>query len=142
MVTNKRVFGKAMSMPAGIGMGVGINMLLIIIGCAVLAKMLEASVIEVDHLGYGAMGILLLSSFAGAAMAVALVKRQRLLVCMLEGGFCFGLLLLINGLMFGGAVPGIGITGVLLFVGTGVAAMPVVWGTGKNRVMVKKWYTG
>lgn len=142
MVTNRKVYGKAMSMPAGIGIGVAVNVLITVIGCALIAKLIDASVLEIEAIGYGTMIILLMSSFLGALAAAGLVKRRRLLVCMTVGGLYLGLLLLINGFLFGGAVSGVGVTALLLLSGTGAAALVETREKGKRKAIYKKGRTG
>lgn len=131
-----------MSMPAGIGIGAALSMLIMVIGCGIVAWMLDREVIPSEGIGYAAMIILLLTSFVGAIAAIGLVKRRNLLVCLIQTGTYFALLLLINGMMFGGAVSGVGVTAMILFAGAGCAFLLGTHRGGKKMGKPKRWRTG
>lgn len=142
MVTNRRTYGKSLSMPVGIGIGVGISMLVLLLGCAVIAALLNNETIGMDALGYGAVIILLASSYIGALTASCLVKRRKLLVCTVHAGLTLGLLLLINGMLFGGSVSGLGATTVLLMGGGACAALTNMERKGRRRSKLRIRSTG
>lgn len=141
MVVNKKVTGRALSIPAGIGFGLGISLLTTIIGCAIVAGLIGNENIPEESIGYGAMTILLLSAAAGSLTAAELVKHRRLLVCMLLGLCYFAVLLLINGLMFGGSVSGVWATALVILAGCGCAALTDAQKT-KRVHKRKKYRTG
>ena len=129
-------------MPAGIGIGVGISILVLLLGCAVIAALLNNETIGMDALGYGAVIILLASSYIGAVTAASLIKRQRLIVCAVHAGFTLTILLLINGMLFGGSVSGLGATTVLLMGGGACAALTNMERKGRRRSKLRIRSTG
>ena len=142
MVVNQKVTGRAASMPAGIGIGLGICMLITLTGCAIIAALINGERMPESSVGYGAMAVLLLSSVVGALTASGLVKRRRLVVCAVLGLCYFAVLLLINGLMFGGAVSGVGVTALLILGGCAAAAFLTARGEGKSTRRRRKLRTG
>ena len=129
-------------MPVGIGIGLGISLLLLIAGCAVIAAMMNREMIGVDVMGYGAVIVLLMSSYAGAMIAAGAVKRRRLMVCGIHAGLMLAVLLLINAVMFGGSVSGLGATAGLLLAGAGCAALTDFSLKRSRRARRRKWPTG
>ena len=142
MVTNRKVYGRAMSMPAGIGLGASISLLVMLLGCGITAMLLDQEVMKQETVGYAAMGILFASSVAGSLVAVKMIKHRLLLVSMVEGVCYYALLLLINGLLFGGAVSGAGVTALLILGGSLCPALLQNTGKGGGNVKIKKVRTG
>lgn len=142
MVANRKVTGNAASMPTGIGIGVALSLLVTVLGCAALAGLIGSERLPESALGYGAMVILVLSAVTGSAAAVMLIKHRRLMVCMVLGICYFGILLLINGLMFGGAVSGVGVTALLILGGCGAVALIGSKPEGKGSRRTRKIRTG
>lgn len=123
MVIDRKVTGKAMSIPAGLALGGLGSLAVTLIFSAVLAKLVDAEAVAEESIGYGVMAILLLASFAGAMVSFRRIKRQRLLVCMLSGVVYFGILLSITALFFGGQYEAVGVTGLLVLCGSATAAL-------------------
>ena len=142
MVTNIKVYGKAMPMPIGIGLGTAVSLLVTMIGCAALAVLLDHETIGREAVGYGAMVVLMLASFLGSASSVGMVKRRKMMVCLIQTGCFLSLLLLINGLLFGGSVSGLWVTALLLLGGAGCALLFGNERNGKKTRLQKKWHTG
>ena len=142
MVTNKKVFGKAMSMPAGIGLGLLISLGLLLAGCAAMAGMMDREVIMREQIGYAAMAVLFFSAVLGSATAVILIKHRRLLVGALHGSCYLGALFLINGLLFGGSVTGGWVTAALLYGASCCAPILFPQGKGQKKIKLKKVHTG
>ncbi len=134
MTTNQRVTGRAMSMPAGMGLGLGLSVLLTVVGCAILAWLLGNETLPEESMGYGAMVILLLASWAGSLTAALLIRHRKLLVCLGTGGSYLALLLLVNGLAFGGSLKGLWVTALLILGGcAAAAALTAGWGKGHKK---------
>ena len=142
MITNKRVYGKAMSMPAGVGIGLAVSLLTMLIGCAVMALLLDKEIMEQSSIGYGALMILFLSGFLGSAASVILVKRLKLQVSMIHGISYLGLLFLLNGLLFGGAVDGAWATAIVLIGASGCVPLLLTNTGEKKKLKLKKFRTG
>ena len=124
MTVNHKVTGTAVSMPAGIGIGCGISLLLTLLGAGVAAKLIADEILRETAIGYSAMAIILLASACGAAAAVGKVKKRRLQVALLVGAGYFASLLAMTALFFGGQYQGMGVTALLVL--GGVAAVALV----------------
>lgn len=130
MVANRKVTGRASSMPTGLALG-GVLSLGVTVGLSlVTAKLVDAGTLAEESIGYAALVILMLSSGLGSWLAVAKIKRQRLAVCMLSGLIYYGLLLCMTALFFGGQYTGMGVTA--LAVAGGVLVVCLL-GTGQGR---------
>lgn len=104
MVANKKITGRATSLPAGLAIGAVCSLVATLILTAILAKLVEAETLPVEKVGYGIMVLLIVSSFAGAMISFGRIKRQRMLVCIVSGVIYFAILMSITALFFGGAV--------------------------------------
>ena len=123
MTVNRKVTGTAMTMPAGIGVGCGISMLVTILGSALVAKLISLEVLQEMAIGYGAMAIILVASTLGALTAVKKVKKRMLQVSALVGFVYYGLLLAMTACLFGGQYQGLGVTALLVLAGCGLVAL-------------------
>ena len=123
MTVNRKVTGTAVSMPAGIGIGCGISLLLTLLGAGTAAKLIADEVLQETAIGYGAMVIILLASISGSWIAVKKVKKRRLQVAMLVGVGYFASLLATTALFFGGQYQGMGVTALLVLAGTGTVVL-------------------
>ena len=128
MVKNHRVTGKAMTMTAGVVIGAGVSAVSSIIGTGLGTWLIDSGSLPEDGIGYVAMLVLLISAVVGAWLAVVLVKRQRLVTCIISGCIYLLLLLLVNLFCFGGQFQGLVPTLLL------VAGGSVVPGLIGNRV--------
>lgn len=123
MVTNKKVFGKAMSLPAGIAIGGGAALVVTLFLAAGLTQLVLSERIDEGSIGYWASGALPACSALGALIAVGVIKRKRMQVCLLTGALYFITLLAINVLFFGGQFSGVGVTVLLILLGTGAVGL-------------------
>lgn len=130
MVVNGKPSGRTMSMAAGLALGGCISLAITLILSAVGAKLMDSQVIPEDGAGYLALGILLLASVMGAAVAYRKIRRQRLVVCMASGGIYYGILISITALFFGGQYRGMGVTALVVLAGAGTTALV---GMGQGR---------
>lgn len=130
MVVNRKVTGKASSMPAGLAVGGSVSLGLTVLLAAVIAKLVDSGKLAEESIGYGVMGLLLCASMAGALAAHGRIKRQRLLVAALSGLVYMATLLAITALFFGGQYEAVGVTALLVFGGSMVTAL---LGTGPKR---------
>lgn len=118
MTINRKPTGKATSTPAGIVCGTMTAATITILGVLIIAKLIEQEIIQWENAGYGALVVLLLSSWVGAATAAAKIKRQRVMVCITVGMLYFIVLVVIVALFFGGRYSGVGETALLIFGGS------------------------
>lgn len=123
MKAPKTFSGRAYSIPGGIAYGVAISTGITFLGTLILAWMVDREIILWEQIGYGIMVTLLLASFSGALCAYTRIKRQRLLICLMEGAVYFALLLSITALFFGGQYSAVGVTACLVAGGCGSAGL-------------------
>lgn len=123
MVVDRKVTGKASSMPGGLAAGALCSLSITLAMAALLAKLVEAKRMAEENIGYGVMVLLLLASFAGALVAFRRIKRQRMLVCLLSGVIYFAILMSMTALFFGGQYEAVGVTALLVLGGSAVAAL-------------------
>lgn len=123
MITNRKPTGRASTIPVGLLTGGGTALASTLILTAVLAKLMDGEILPQENIGYGVMVLLLLSAFLGSAVACKRVKRQYLLTAALSGVVYVLLLLSITALFFGGQYSAVGVTILLVFCGSLLAAM-------------------
>lgn len=130
--------GKAMSMPAGIAMGIGICILITLFGAVALTWMVSSERLAEDAVGYGCMVILPVAAAGGCMSAGGAVKHRKLMVCgICAAGYYF--VLLMTALLFGGQFEGIGVTALMILAGGGISLIPSAAGTrsGAHRRKIK-----
>lgn len=119
--------GRAKSMPAGIGIGVLVSLVVTVMGAAIVAWMIVSERIGENGIGWGCMVILPVASAAGAEVAWRLIRHRRLMVCGIQCG-AFYLLLLAMALPFGGVYEGMVLTALLVAIGGGISLIPgLIW---------------
>ena len=123
MVRNRKSNGKAVSVPAGVGIGTVTALAWTLLCAAILAKLMELEKLPETAVGYGAMVILLSASLLGALLAYGKVKSKRLQVSMLTAAAYYLSLLSMTALFFGGQYTGMGVTALLVFGGSGTAVL-------------------
>lgn len=134
MVANRKVTGKASSMPGGLAIGGGVSVLVTVLLSLVAAKLADTGTLPEGNIGYASLVILLLSSGLGAWMSAAKIKRRRLVVCLAAGGVYYGILLGLTALFFGGQYSGMGVTALAVAGGSCAAGlMGIGQGRGRKR---------
>lgn len=123
MVVNRKVTGKASSMPAGLALGGAVSLIITLLLAAIIAKMVSAEKLAEENIGYGVMVLLFAASATGALVANGRIKRQRLLVSGLSGLVYVGILVSITALFFGGQYEAVGVTVLLVLGGSTVTAL-------------------
>jgi putative membrane protein (TIGR04086 family) len=118
MVSNKKVSGRAMSMPAGICAGVITSVILTLLGAVAVALLLNGQYIEQNQIGYGSMVTLLVASAIGAWFACVRIKHRYLMVCLISGVGYYAALLAISAMFFGGQYQGMGVTLLVILAGS------------------------
>ena len=138
MVANKKITGRATSLPVGLAIGATCSLAATLILTAILAKLVETETLPVEKIGYGIMALLMVSSFAGAMIAFGRIKRQRMLVCIVSGVIYFAMLMSVTALFFGGQYSAVGTTALLVLAGSGAAALlGLRQGRGAKRTKIK-----
>ena len=123
MTMNHKPTGTAMSMPAGLTVGGICSLMITLAMSAVIATMMEREVIAQGNIGYFVIGILLLSTIAGALISFGRIKRRHMIVCLVSGLIYYCILLLITTLCFGGQYQGVGVTGLVVLCGSCCAGL-------------------
>lgn len=123
MTTNRKPTGRAATIPVGLLTGGAAALASTLVLTAVLAKLMDGEILRSENIGYGVMVLLLISSFLGSAVACRRVKRQYLVTAALSGTVYVLLLLSITALFFGGQYSAVGVTALLVFCGSMLAAM-------------------
>lgn len=123
MLLNQRTTGKAMSIPAGVGASLLVSMGITITFSLVLAWIIGSERAGEGIIGYGAMMLLLLSSYCGALFAASRIKHRRMLCCLCNGVAYFLMLIACTALFFGGQYQGVLITGLIIMSGSVAAAL-------------------
>ncbi len=133
----KKRNGRVMSMPAGIGLGVGTSGIVTLIGAMVLAWLISTERAGEDAVGWGCMVIQLLASAVGCITAWRVIRHKRLMVTGLTA-VSYYLALLIMSLAFGAGFTGMGTTAAMVVLGGGITQFPVLFGGGSGAHKHKK----
>ena len=126
-----KLTAKAMTIPAGLALGVGTALAVTWIGAGTGAWAVLRGMIREEAIGYLAMAILFLSAAAGAAVAAGTIQRLRAQMCMAAGGGYFLSLLAVTALFFGGQYQGMGVTALMVLCGSMLVILLAPGG--KNR---------
>ena len=126
-----KLTAKAMTIPAGLVLGVATALAVTGIGAGVGAWAVLRGMISEKVIGYLVMAILLLSSAAGAAVAAGTIQRLRGQMCLAAGGGYLLSLLAVTAVFFGGQYRGMGVTALMVLCGS-VLVILLAPG-GKNR---------
>lgn len=110
--------GKTKSMGAGLVLGVTLSLLVLLLGLAVLAKLMEQDKIAYSSMGYGILLSIIMASLAGSTMSICKIRRRKLLVAAAHAFLLWGVLLCLTALFFGGAYSGAGVTAIAIFCGS------------------------
>ena len=115
--------GKAISVPAGLGLSLVVNISITSIAVAIIAILLNRKSITWENTGYWIMGMLLISSFLGGKTAICSIKTQLYLVTFMSGILYWMFMLCITALFFGGHYSSLFETGALIIAGSISAAL-------------------
>lgn len=132
MVKNRKASGRAVSLPAGIGIGTAGALSWTLVTAGLLAKLIEGETLPESAVGYGALVVLLSASFLGAILAFRKVKSKRLQVSLLTAAAYYLCLMAVTAMFFGGQYTGMGVTALVVFGGSGAAVL-LGMGNGNNR---------
>ena len=133
MTVNRKAAGTASSVPGGLAAGAVVSMGITLLASALTAWLILGGRMPVEAVGYCAMIILLLSSAAGAAVAIGRIRRCRFQICMAAGIVYYVCLLSITALFFGGIYDGMGVTALMVLCGSGVVILAGSRDSGRRR---------
>ena len=135
MYGKKKIKGTAMSMPAGVGIGLLISLVITVAGAAITAWLIASEKVGQGSSGYAVMLTHALGAGLGALSSVYFIKKQRLQVCMLSGACYYLSLLAMTALLFGGQYQGMGVSAIVIL---GMCAVIAFLPTQKGQVRGKK----
>ena len=130
MVSKRKTSGKTLTVPVGIALGQLVSLIVTLVGAAILAYLVVSEKVGENSIGYGSMLILLAASALGTWMALASVKRRKLMVCGISAACYYLVLLGMTALFFGGQYEGMGIIALMVLIGSG--AVLLLSSIGKN----------
>ena len=114
MFGKKKSGGTALSIPAGLGVGLLVAVVVTLTGAAFTAWLIASEKIGEGNADYAAMVILGVAAALGALSAAWLVKKQRLQVSILSGLCYYVTLLGMTALFFEGQYQGMGVTAIIV----------------------------
>lgn len=117
MVTNRKVTGKAGSIPKGVAIGTAVALLLTLLVAFGMTQLVLTEKMSENGIGYGAMITLPFVSGISSWIAVGIIRRRRMQVCLLSAASYFIVLCAINILFFGGQFGGLWLSMLLIFAG-------------------------
>lgn len=123
MVVNKKVTGKAVSVPVGLLVGQAIAMIVSVLGSIIAANMILTETLEAGAIGYCAIVILMLASASCALISAWMIKHRWMIVCLGAGGIYYLLLLATTAMFFGGQYQGMGVTALVVLGGSGAVGL-------------------
>lgn len=85
---------------------------------AVLARLVDEEALRMENIGYGILAAHVLSVFLGTWAAIGRAGKDGVPAAALTAGCYYACLLLVNGLFFGGEFTGLGVTVLLVGIGT------------------------
>ena len=138
MKRNRKATGRALSMPAGFAIGTCISLGMTLLLSALLAKLISSEKLEWEKVGYGIMIILLITSVVGAKSTCVMIKRRKLMSCMIAGVLYWLGLITITALFFGGQYDGVGITGVIILCGSALVSLQELKGERGSSTGIRK----
>lgn len=116
-----------------VGLGAGAGMLAVLAAAGGLAALMEREVMPLEWMNYGAVIILVAASFLGAALAGEWVNA----LC--AGGVIWLCLLVINAIVFEGAMAGAGPVLLAVMAGCGAAILLGLRGQGRHNARRRKY---
>ena len=135
----KKSFGeRSVSLPAGIGIGAGVAMVISILGAVLLTFLLAGEQLAVESMNIGVLVILFVSSFLGTWVAAFCCKHHRLVVCLITAAVYLLTWMGMNAMFLGGEFSGVG-SGLLVVVIAGIAAAFIGKGGAKSTKGLRKF---
>ena len=131
MTINAKVTGTATTIPMGLTLAALVSLGITAALSALTAWLILGGALRENAVGYCAMGILLLSSAAGALTAINRIKRLRFQMGAASGAVYFICLIIITALFFGGIYDGVGVTALMILCGCGLVIL--LGNGGQNR---------
>ena len=135
---NKTWTDKTSGVMVGILIGVLVSIGVTLISASILAWFIATEKMSENMISYGAMVVLLLSALLGSGVAIARIRRLRVQVCLITGGIYYLVLLAMTALFFEGQYQGMGLTAILVLVGSGLVALLGIRDKKSRKNKIKK----
>lgn len=90
---------------------------------AILAKLVDMETLKMENIGYGILIAHLCAVYLGARVAMTGAGKEGTTAAGITGALYFLVLLLVNGLFFGGEFAGLGTTLLLVAAGVGLVLL-------------------
>ncbi len=129
----KKVTGRASSVPAGLAWSLLTSMGITLLCCVALTALIAGEQIPETAIGYGAMGTLVLASVGGALTAAWRIKHRHLAMCLCSGLVYYLCLLCCTAMFFGGQYEGMGVTALVVFGCSLLAALGTLQNGGSRK---------
>lgn len=126
MAVKRKISGKGLSIPMGIGIGLVASICVMLIGALTIAYMVINETIEMESIGICAAIIQMLVSAIGAWLASWLTKEKRLMVCGITAAALLLILLSITAVFFDGMFSRIGLSALMILIGAGVPLLSLL----------------
>ena len=124
MVINKKVRGKAGSIAKGLTLGTLAALCITVLFAIAMTQMVLAEKLSAEAVGYGVLIVLPIATAISALIAVGIIKRRRMQICLMAGLAYFVVLGVVNVVFFGGQFGGAGVALLMIALGAlGVGAM-------------------
>lgn len=127
--------GKSVSLPAGIGIGVGTSLLASVTAVAVLAALVNAEKLNIGSITVVTALVHLISSFLGGWLATLLTKQKRLVTALSTAAGYLLVMIGMTALIFDGQYQGIGLALLMVFIGSGAV---ILLGMRGNKGRIRK----
>ena len=119
----KRIKGRQVSLPAGIGIGIGASVFISIAGAMILAVLINGEYMDINSLTAGTALLHLIASFVGSWLASVLTKQKRLITSLITAASYLLVMLGMTALVFGGQYQGVGLALLMVLIGAGVVIL-------------------
>lgn len=129
----KKANGTAPSILRAAVFGTGTSCICAILWAALLAKLLDGEVIEMETVGYWAMAAHVTAVLAGGLFAAGRAGHRRVWAVGITGAGYYICLLLVNALFFGGQFTGLGVTFLLVAAAVGAGTLTAGKGSTGTR---------
>ena len=123
MVANRKMTGRASSIPNGLAVGALSGLVISIFASVTAAYLISAEILAQDKIGYCAMVVLMLASFVGAMVADRRIKKMPIQMAAISGLLLYLILLSMTALFFGGQYEGMGVTLLIVMIGSGAGGI-------------------
>ena len=122
MVSKSRFQKGSMCIPAGLGLGLLISLILTLAGVGIFSYLIASEAVGEETIRYGIYVIQGVTAAAGSWVAGAVIKKMYLQVSLMSGGAYYLSLLAMTALLFGGQYQGMGVTAAIVMLSSALVA--------------------